>query len=305
MKIAIIIVTYNAMPWIDHCLQSTGDYPVLVVDNASTDQTINHIQSNYPKVTLLPQNKNLGFGQGNNVGISYALNQGAEHIFLLNQDAYLVDDALEQLIHFQKNNSKFGILSAIHTNAEATRLDRNFSNYVRFDSNPAFYSDHVLGRPLQDVYELPFVNAAGWLISKQCLMTVGGFDPIFFHYGEDDNYCQRVNYHNFKIGVLSNTFMVHDREDRIKAKSDIYSKTYFDRQERHLKLTYGNINNYDEIKLFNYKKKIKRQLLKARILQNKPAIKGLKAYLQLIDRIIPEIEKSIETNKKRQPNYLD
>ncbi|MBZ9787851.1 glycosyltransferase [Psychroflexus sp. CAK57W] len=94
----VIIVTYNAMSWIDRCLQSTGDYPVVVVDNASTDQTVVHIQSNYPKATLLPQNKNLGFGQGNNVGISYALNQGAEHVFLLNQDAYLVVDVLEQFI---------------------------------------------------------------------------------------------------------------------------------------------------------------------------------------------------------------
>lgn len=94
----IIIVTYNAMPWIDHCLQSTGNYAVIVVDNASTDQTVFHIQSNYTKDTLLPQNNNLGFGQENNVGISYALKQGAEHVFLLNQDAYLVDDVLEQII---------------------------------------------------------------------------------------------------------------------------------------------------------------------------------------------------------------
>lgn len=293
------------MFWIDRCLQSTGDYPVVVVDNASTDQTIDHIQSKYPKVTLLPQKKNLGFGPGNNIGISYALKKGAEHVFLLNQDAYLIDEALEQLVNFQMNNSVYGVLSAIHTNLEVTRLDRNFSNYVRFDANPAFYSDHVLGRPLQNVYDVPFVNAAGWLLSKACLMTVGGFDPIFFHYGEDDNYCQRAYYHGFKIGVLSNTFMVHDREDRIKAKPDIYSKTYFDQQERHLKLMFGNINDYDESRILKQKKKIKRQLLKAIVRQNKPNIRGLKAYLKVIDRIIPEIEKSIEKNKKNQPNYLD
>lgn len=300
----IIIVTYNAMPWIDRCLQSTGDYPLVVVDNASTDQTIDHIQSNYPKVTLLPQNKNLGFGQGNNVGISYALNQGAEHVLLLNQDAYLIDEALEQLLYFQKNNPVYGILSAIHSNAEQTRLDRNFSYYVRFDANPSFYSDHVLGRPLQNVYEVPFVNAAGWLVSKGCLMRVGGFDPIFFHYGEDDNYCQRANYHGFKIGVLSNTFMIHDREDRTKPKSDIYSEAYFDQQERHLKVIYGNINDYDKSRILKQKKKIKRQLLKASLRQNKPNIRGLKAYLQLIDRIILEIEKSVKINKISQPSYL-
>jgi len=223
---------------------------------------------------------------------------------LLNQDAYLVGDALEQLVGFQKQNPQFGILSAIHTNAEETRLDRNFSKYVRFDANPAFYSDHVLGRQLQDVYEVPFVNAAGWLISKTCLMAVGGFDPIFFHYGEDDNYCQRVSYHGFKIGVLPNTFMVHDREERPKHQIEPYSDAYFRIQDRSLKKKYGNINDFDKGRILNHRKKIKCQLLKARIRQNQKSIKRLKKYVRLIDRIIPEIEKSVEKNKVQQPNYL-
>jgi len=233
----VVIVSYNAMLWLDKCLESIdfSRYEVVVVDNCSSDGTVAHLHKNYPAVKLFKENKNLGFGQANNKGIGYALNQGAERVFLLNQDAYLVGDALEQLVGFQKQNPEFGILSAIHTNAEETRLDRNFSNYVRFDANSAFYSDHVLGRQLQDVYEVPFVNAAGWLLSKTCLMTVGGFDPIFFHYGEDDNYCQRVFYHGFKIGVLPNIFMVHDREERPKPQIDLYSDAYFRIQDRSLK----------------------------------------------------------------------
>jgi GT2 family glycosyltransferase len=208
------------------------------------------------------------------------------------------------LVGFQKQNPEFGILSAIHTNAEETRLDRNFSKYVCFDANPAFYSDHVLGRQLQDVYEVPFVNAAGWLLSKICLMIVGGFDPIFFHYGEDDNYCQRVSYHGFKIGVLPNTFMVHDREERPKPQIELYSAAYFRIQDRSLKIKYGNINDFDKRRILNHRKKIKRQLLKARIRQNQKSIKGFKKCVRLIDRIIPEIEKSVEKNKVQQPNYL-
>jgi GT2 family glycosyltransferase len=306
MKIFIVVVTYNAMLWLDKCLESIdfSRYEVVVVDNCSSDGTVSHLHKNYPAVKLFKENQNLGFGQANNKGISYALNQGAEHVFLLNQDAYLVGDALEQLVGFQKQNPEFGILSAIHINAEETRLDRNFSNYVRFDVNPAFYSDYVLGRQLQDVYEVPFVNAAGWLLSKTCLITVGGFDPIFFHYGEDDNYCQRVLYHGFKIGVLPDTFMIHDREDRSKPNVETYSKTYFDVQERRLKLLYGNINDYDKNKILRQRKKIKRQLLKARIRRNSTSTEGLEEYLKLIDGVIPEIEKSVEKNKLRQPNYL-
>jgi GT2 family glycosyltransferase len=306
MKIFIVVVTYNAMPWLDKCLESIdfSRYEVVVVDNCSSDGTVAHVHKNYPAVKYFEENQNLGFGQANNKGMSYALNQGADHVFLLNQDAYLVGDALEQLVGFQKQNPQFGILSAIHTNAEETRLDRNFSKYVRFDANPAFYSDHVLGRQLQDVYEVPFVNAAGWLISKTCLMAVGGFDPIFFHYGEDDNYCQRVSYHGFKIGVLPNTFMVHDREERPKPQIEPYSDAYFKIQDRSLKKKYGNINDFDKGRILNHRKKIKCQLLKARIRQNQKSIKRLKKCVRLIDRIIPEIEQSVATNKLEQPNYL-
>ena len=294
------------MPWLDKCLESIdfSRYEVVVVDNCSSDGTVAHLHKNYPAVKLFKENQNLGFGQANNKGISYALNQRAEHVFLLNQDAYLIGDALEQLVGFQKQNPEYGILSAIHTNAEETRLDRNFSNYVRFDVNPAFYSDHVLGRQLQDVYEVPFVNAAGWLLSKICLIIVGGFDPIFFHYGEDDNYCQRVSYHGFKIGVLPNIFMVHDREERPKPQIEPYSDAYFKIQDRSLKIKYGNINDFDKRRILNHRKKIKRQLLKARIRQNQKSIKGLKEYVRHMDRIIPEIEKSVEKNKVQQPNYL-
>ncbi len=58
-----------------------------------------------------------------------------------------------------------------------------------------------------------FVNAAIWLLSKNCIETVGGFNPCYFHYGEDDNYLERVKYHNLKIGILTTAFAVHDREE--------------------------------------------------------------------------------------------
>jgi GT2 family glycosyltransferase len=295
------------MPWLDKCLESIdfSKYKVVVVDNSSSDGTVTHLHKNYPAVKLFKENQNLGFGQANNKGISYALNQGADHVFLLNQDAYLVVDALEQLVGFQKQNPEFGILSALHTNAEETRLDRKFSKYVRFDANPAFYSDHVLGRQLQDVYEVPFVNAAGWLLSKTCLMTVGGFDPIFFHYGEDDNYCQRVLYHCFKIGILPNTFMVHDREHRVGSIIEFNSKKYFKVIEKDLIIKFANINTFTKSGMVEYKKKISKQLFKACLKFEKKSIVNLNKRLNLIKFLMPLIKNSVTQNKKSQSNYLD
>ena len=84
-KVFVVIVTYNGVQWIRKCLQSCQDYPVVVVDNQSTDATVEIIQNEFPKVHLIEESKNHGFGQANNIGISYALNKGADYVFLLNQ----------------------------------------------------------------------------------------------------------------------------------------------------------------------------------------------------------------------------
>jgi GT2 family glycosyltransferase len=303
----IIIVTHNAKTFLDKCLGSIdfNRYKVIMVDNHSSDGTTDEIKASFPKVKLFEQDKNLGFGKANNLGISYALNQGADHVFLLNQDAYLVGNVLERLIQIQNENKHFGILSPIHINADKTKLDRNFSNYVRYDKNPYFYSDHVLRNDLKDIYEVPFVNAAGWLISKSCLMTIGGFDPLFFHYGEDDNYCQRLKFHSFKIGVVTNTYLIHDREDRPKPEIQLFSKEYYSRELRKFKVKFADVNYYNRLYLLDYKNKIRNQLVKAFLKRDKQKTKNLKAYLELIKQTIPDIENSVKLNKKKQPNYLE
>lgn len=187
-KVYILIVTYNGMPWLKQCLDSCASYPIIIADNASSDETVCFIETNYPNVTVLKQSNNLGFGQANNIGIRYALDQGAEQVFLLNQDAYLVGSALEVLMEFQKQHPEYGVLSPIHITGDQKKLDKNFSNFMLKEKTGQFYSDFVLGNRLAAVYEVSFVNAAAWLVSKKCLESVGGFDPLFFHYGEDDNY---------------------------------------------------------------------------------------------------------------------
>ena len=101
MKIYTIIVTYNAMQrnWIDRCMESLSKSTIqtipVLIDNGSTDGTREHIPQHYPDAVWLPQDKNLGFGQANNVGIKYALEHNADYILLLNQDAALSPDAIE------------------------------------------------------------------------------------------------------------------------------------------------------------------------------------------------------------------
>lgn len=304
-KIYIIVTTYNAMSWLSKCLESAKPYGVVVVDNNSTDNTVNFIKANYPEIALLPQSKNLGFGQANNIGISYALKQGANYVFLLNQDTYLRKDTIEKLIEVHQKNDSYGILSPIHLNGKGDRLDQNFSHYLNYNANPDFYSDFILNKPLPEVYEVPFVNAAGWLISKNCLETVGGFDPVFFHYGEDDNYCQRVIFHGLKIGVVPQVFLKHDRENRIFKQNPDTDMGTFSRQERAIKLKYANINKEDFYEVKTLIKKSNKAAIKSLLKLRFKSSKFYRMEAELLKKILPEIEKSRLLNKTKGPNYLD
>ncbi|MFY8008329.1 MAG: glycosyltransferase family 2 protein [Flavobacterium sp.] len=303
-KIHIVIVTYNAMPWIQKCLESTLPYPVIVVDNSSVDDTVVFIRNNFPSVTLLPQKNNLGFGKANNIGIAKALELKAKAVFLLNQDAYLIDNCLDKLWTIQQAAPNYGILSPIHINGKQTKLDSGFSKYVKNTQNSDFFSDFVL-KNIQTVYDVPFVNAAGWLLSEKCITTVGGFDPLFFHYAEDDNYCHRVLYHGLKVGVVSDAFLIHDREDRKAQKIAPFSKQYFDLAERKYKLRLSNINisfeeEYSriekELKKIRFKKILKFQWAKALLVQ-----KQLNRLAQFEKQIISHRAKSASLGR----TYLD
>lgn len=221
MKILTIIVTYNGLQWYDRCLgslqQSTIPVDVMVVDNASMDGSADWIEAHYPGVNLIRSEKNLGFGQANNIGMRYALDNGYDYVFLLNQDAWLyTNDCIERLVNAAGNNPEYMILSSLWLYGSGERLTTGTEVHMiamRRTGND-YLSDLYLGRELSEVYETDYMPAAAWLLPRTTLEQIGGFDPLFFHRGEDDNYMQRVRYHKGKIGLCVRACICHDIEER-------------------------------------------------------------------------------------------
>lgn len=218
MKIVAIIVTFNGKPWIDQCLtslmESSIPIDIIVIDNLSKDNTVDHVKRCFPQVTLIVNKENLGFGKANNRGIKEAILKNADYVFLLNQDAWIEKYAVSSLIGVAEKNPDYGVLSGIHLSGDGSQLDYSFSKYLAPDICPSFLSDLYLRREnLQDIYETSFVNAAAWLIRKECIQTVGGFDPLFRHYGEDIDYINRVHYHGYKVGICPSATIFHDRNN--------------------------------------------------------------------------------------------
>ena len=305
-RIYTIIVTYNAMQWIARSLCSCEQPErVIVVDNNSSDTTTSFIKETFPQVILLPQHENLGFGAANNIGIAYALAQGASHVFLMNQDVYIEPHTISNLLAVQEERPSFGVVSPIHLNGSGEALDAMFGSYAMANS-ALFVAALRKASEVKKIYKVPFVNAAAWLVSKACLETVGGFDPYFFHYGEDENYCQRLKYHGFEIGISPTAFVQHDRPQQMKRKKKLFSDRYFHAYKKLMGLKYANVNNpLAPNFLASEKRKIKQRILKERLKLNVAGVKGYQKQLQLLMDIEQGIVDSWNTNREQGPHYLN
>lgn len=216
--VTTIIVTYNGLKWIDGCLRSVKDsiYPsrIHVIDNGSTDGTIAFIREHFPEVQLTASSRNLGFGQANNLGMKQALDEGVDYVFLLNQDAFVEPGTIGALIDAHTADPSLGVISPLHLNGKGNGMDANFLEYFLRSAAGEWAAAVLQGKDRPSLVQTNFVNAAAWLVTAECLRRTGGFDPIFFHYGEDDNYAQRVRYWDLGIGVFTGARIRHDRESR-------------------------------------------------------------------------------------------
>jgi GT2 family glycosyltransferase len=207
-----VVVTYNGAAYINDCLSSLAEsaHPVtiIVVDNGSTDETLKLVEHSQ-RVICLPQDQNLGFGLANNIGISRALSEEAEYVFLLNQDAKVRSDTIGQLVEQAQHHRQYGILSPLHLNGDGIEFDTLFLTWL-VQGAPRIFSDFYLGS-VQPIYPVGFVNAAIWLVTRDCLERIGGFDPIFHMYGEDLDYCRRAQYHGLKVGIVPSATARHSR----------------------------------------------------------------------------------------------
>lgn len=211
MKVLVIIVTYNGIRWIDRCLsalrQSTHPVTTMVIDNNSTDGTLRYIAEHFPEVILVGKKENLGFGQANNVGLRYALDNGYDYVLLLNQDAYLQAVAIDEMFKVADGKNLF---SPLHLTGEGKRLDLHFRESLRRADNELL-DDLLIGNEIKSHYEVGEVCAACWFMPIDIIRKIGGFNPLFFQYGEDNNYYTRLEYHHCKTFVVPSAHVWHDR----------------------------------------------------------------------------------------------
>lgn len=193
-SVVAIVLTWNGRPWIQRCLESLSGtkYPALsihVVDNGSRDGTPDEIAARFPHVRLTRQRRNLGFAAGNNVGIRAALRAGAGYVALINQDTWVEPGWLAPLVEVAEADPSVGIASPAQLAYDGDDYDLNFESALR-------------GRPGGQVIEVPAIPGAALLVRRRVFEEVGLFDPIYFAYFEENDFCRRARVRGWRTVVV-------------------------------------------------------------------------------------------------------
>lgn len=284
-RVLAIIVTYNFEPWLKKCLdsilESTHPLDILIIDNKSLDNTVNIIRKDYPQVRLISNAQNLGFGGANNIGLKICINEQYDYAFLINQDAWLNKSCLQELLKVKANNT--GIISPMHFDGTEKQLDEGF----------AVYTKELDFKQEKDYYSLKFVNAAFWLVPANTITKVGLFSPIFYHYGEDVDYANRMKYYNLDFILAPAAIAYHDRQTRKVSKEQYFKSEYV-----YFLTEYCNINySFFKALLFSVGAAFKKSALSL--------IKGnVNDCIQFLKIGIELVTKSLRVHKTRKYNRL-
>lgn len=207
-QVAVVVLNWNG--WRDTlaCIASLQamTYPnfyLIVVDNGSTDGSQAHIESHFPNIKVLQTGCNVGFGGGCNVGIRQALAQGADYVWLINNDATVSADALTELILVVERQALLGAVgSVLYEVDEPDRIQLWGGGNVNFWTGAS--------RHRRSTAPIDFVSGASMLLRREALEQVGLFDDqSFFMYWEDSDLGFRLRQAGWHLAVAEKSVVWH------------------------------------------------------------------------------------------------
>lgn len=213
MDISIIIVNWNTAELTLQCLDSIyrtecrSKFEIIVVDNGSTDNSINLISQKFPDVRIIANDRNLGFAKANNLGIAAG---SGRYFLLLNSDTIVLTGSFDKLISVADAHPVIGVIGPKLLNMDGT-LQRSWAGF------PTFWSE-LIGinfRYRRSIPEFPFTFEVDWimgacmLVRSETVRDVGLLDENFFMYSEETDWCYRIKKKGWDVWYLSAAEICH------------------------------------------------------------------------------------------------
>ena len=217
-SVSVVVVTYNAMPWIERCLEGVADHELVVVDHGSTDGTLELVRERFPQARLVEQ-ENLGLGAGSNAGMRLA---SGGYFLLLNSDAWAIGDAVERLVEFAEAHPEAAVIGPRLRNPDGSlqRSVRGVPTLWRLATEYLFLRKLAPGtRALNafyaggfdhdHVHEAEVLMGACLLVRREAADAVGLFDEDFFMFSEETDWCYRFSRAGWKVLFFPGAEFVH------------------------------------------------------------------------------------------------
>jgi len=216
----ILVLNWNGWKDTNDCLASLKKlnydrWKVVVIDNASTDDSAARIHERFPEVEIVQLEGNLGYAKGNNSGIRLALERGAEYVWLLNNDTTVDSEALRAMVHLAEENPRIGAVgSAVYYASQPNRVQAWGGGYVDFRLGRA---RHFTG-PVADT-EIEFLTGTSLLLRRPILESLGLLDEGFFMYWEDTDYSFRLREAGLQLAVAPQSKIFHKGSASFKSNA--------------------------------------------------------------------------------------
>ena len=222
-KIFVLVLNYNGLATLNNCLSSVfqSDYKnfeVVVVDNNSKDGSLEKAKIQFSRAHFIKNSANVGFSQGNNVGIRFALEKFADAVFILNNDTLIDKGTISSLVSASKDNPDAGILSPLIMAAD--------KQSVWFAGGEIIWdkmrTQHVVKATSDKPYSSQYISGCAMFVTKEVFKVIGLFDERYFLYYEDADFSLRANLANFKLLVIPSTKIIHLEQSTTNNDSKVY-----------------------------------------------------------------------------------
>jgi len=224
VDVSIIIVNWNTKQHLLNCLDSLSNsdrytQEIIVVDNASSDGSVDTVISRFPTIKVIENKENIGFAKANNIGIRQSIGR---YVCLINSDIIVLDDCIKNLMTFMDENSNIGmagprILNPDHTCQVSCRhfptLWNNLCQALGLNylfPKSAFFSDWLMNYwPHDSIRSVDALSGCFLMVRREAMNEVGLLDEDFFIYGEDIDWCRRFHQAGWDVVFFPNAKAIH------------------------------------------------------------------------------------------------
>jgi len=225
IDVSIIIVSWNTRQITCECIGSICEqtselkYEIIVIDNASSDDSVEVIKRDYPQVILIENTENRGFAAANNQGITIAK---GHYVLLLNSDTIVLDRAIDKVVAFADTHPEAGMVGCRVLNPDRTLQQTCFmfpsilnmllsSSYLYklFPKSKFFGREEMTWWDRNDTKEVDVVTGCFMTVRREAIEQVGLMDERFFMYGEETDWCYRFKQVGWKVFFTPCAEIIH------------------------------------------------------------------------------------------------